>query len=125
MVQAFQPARAAPKGCTTNAMRWECSRASVVLFQSLLVRGQRVRSKTDERDVLDLRMLLQEGPDLTHRDPRRSVEREAVGAGADGGEGDGAEIVFKGERQRVAIAVGEKLVLVAPAALPDRARRCG
>src|SRR5260221_9174528 len=45
---------------------------------------------------------------LRQRDARRPVEREAIDAGADGGEGDRAYIVLRRQGQAAAVAVGQR-----------------
>jgi hypothetical protein len=50
-----------------------------------------------------------------------AVRRKGVDAGADGGEGYGADIVLLGEFKAVAITACEKIVFAAIASVPDRA----
>src|SRR5207249_2330789 len=52
-----------------------------------------------------------------------ALEGEAVGAGADRGERDGAQIMLGGECEAVPVAARQELVFAAAAAIPDRAHR--
>jgi len=75
--------------------------------------------EADERDALDARVLFEGGLDRGDRDRRRGVDRVTVGAGADRREGDGSGADLGSER--VAIATGERGVLIVAAAPPDGA----
>jgi len=62
----------------------------------------------------------QKGADGLNSDGRGFVFGEMVDAGADIGEGDGAEVVFHGQGQCVAVAIRQQAGLVMAAAVPDR-----
>src|SRR5438067_407439 len=66
-------------------------------------------------------MVGEERTDFADGDPGGAVEGEAIGAGADGGEGYRADSVLGGQGEGVAVAVGEQVVFVATAAGPDGA----
>ena len=57
-----------------------------------------------------------------NRNAGRTVRREAVNAGGNGREGDGAEAVLPREREAVAVAGGEQRVL-GPGVAPDGSDR--
>ena len=99
------------------------------------VSGCRARGGV-ERALQDLRVACREGAkddlgriviggkfrhERVDRDPGGAVLRETVDAGRDRREGNGTAAVLPGERQRVAVAGSEHLVLPLPAAVPDRA----
>lgn len=50
-----------------------------------------------------------------------ALGRKTVDAGADGREGDGASLVFAGEREATSITTGQQLVFIVAPAMPDRA----
>jgi hypothetical protein len=76
-----------------------------------------------EDDALDVACLAEEAVDLGDGDPGGAVDRETVGAGADGWEGDRVDAVLRvrGEAEALAIAGGELAILAGVAAAPDRA----
>src|SRR5262245_51761158 len=79
-----------------------------------------VRVEADEEDLLELRVAREEGVHLAQRDAGRELHRESVCAGADGGEGDGAEPVLAGERERAPVAPRQELGLPVLAISPHR-----
>ena len=74
-----------------------------------------------EDHAVELRVGFEKAKRLVRRDRRGAIEREAVHAGADRRERDAADVRAQRERQAVAVARGEQLVLAVLAALPDRA----
>ncbi len=77
--------------------------------------------KEDETDFADGRRRLQKRFDGRGNDGRRTLARVAVRARGDGGEGDGAQLVFCGESQGVAVAGGEGTGVWFGVAATDRA----
>src|SRR5690349_4234834 len=94
-----------------------------VARQCFLVLLHSLRREADEDHALGKRVLSEELLNGADRDTRGPVEREAVDAGADGGECDGPEATLGGDLQRVAVTGGEERFLPGLAALPDRADR--
>src|SRR5689334_17215604 len=74
--------------------------------------------EADELNLLDLGVGIEEGADLAHRDSRGAMHGETIDPGADGGEGDRADALSRGQREGVPVAVGEVLVLPMPAPVP-------
>lgn len=90
-------------------------------LNGLLVRLGGALVEADEVDLVELGVGAEELIDLVGGDGGGSIDGEAVGAGADGGEGDGFDVVAKGDREAVAVAVGEELVFAVITPLPDGA----
>src|SRR5689334_22434727 len=78
-------------------------------------------SEADELDLLDLRVGIEKSSHLAHRDLRGAVHGVPVDSGADRGKGNRTDAVLCGEGERVAVAVGEVVVLSLAPAVPDGA----
>ena len=95
--------------CPTRAPRQARSRGKLERpCRSSRIRRARVRRRSRQR--------------VTHGangDVRCARRRKAVDAGRDCRKGDGGEALLDGEREAIAIAIGEQAVLAAFAAAPD------
>src|SRR5262249_48708446 len=73
--------------------------------------------------ALDRGLGFEEGLDLAHGNLRGPVDGKTVRTRADRGEGEGREAVSHEQRQGIAIALHQQLVLILVATMPDRADR--
>jgi len=80
-------------------------------------------AEAHEDDPVKVRMVFQESRAFAHRDPGGAVQRESVGAGADGRKRDRPQTVLNRQSQAVAVAARQEFILAAVTAVPYRADR--
>jgi hypothetical protein len=89
--------------------------------QRRLMNFERTRAEADQYHLLHRLIPFQKLFRLAHGNPRRTIHRKTIRAGADGWERHGLDTVLFDQRKTTPITTHQQIILAMLAVLPDRA----